>query len=665
MNPLLPITVAGESVWLLRRLPYSGGPGSTWFSAAFSLPLALGSSLSSREERRPLGARFNISGRMALLLRDLDLPLWREARQTMAAARLGLPFWPALGTTKVVPSPWWIVVDSSGAAWVYDDATAPASVSGTQRLMPLLLVRLTREPSEQRVDASSTLLRLDWETDGQATWLGTSTESWQDGPTTSAGATHLFPLRANWASRPTGMDPWIQYERRKYGARRESAVEAYPQPALRSLEQSVQMDRPGWIRLLAFLATHQAASFWVDVGTQEARLAASIASGGTSLNLDSAGTLGAQRALLLDDLGQRRVVLATSTASNPVPLASAPGAAFAAGTMVRAAALARFAQAEINLEWRSPDHASARLRFQEVGWELLAPGDETISTTLGALPRTATLFEIQIGAEIWRYTNAERALTLGGNTYTPEHLEWSSIEERLNLERISTTLSGRWNAAGPFARLWPFRVEAPITVLIREGTYNDAGEVTASVILFRGEVETFEPSGARFNARCSALASLLGRSVPARPVGTRCPWTFCDGNGRCGASRATWEVAAVVVGAVSESSAVQVQSSGAAWTTGTFAAHRFANGELTAAAVSRLVADSTAPNGSGIMTLTLTLPVTLAAGASVGLLPGCDGDFATCTGYSQTATFGGAPFIPPRNLLEFQPKKDGSYGGKK
>lgn len=670
MTPLIQTTVAGESVWLVRPLPHASSANDRWFAAAFSLPLALGSSLTQREERRPLAARFHVRGTYSLLLaQHPELPQWRQARQTMGSGRLAVPFWPAAATTRLVSAPWWLVVDRYGPGFtVYAEAGAPASVGATQWLVPVLLARLTKDPDEGRHGADRTRLRLEWERDGEATWFEPPTQSWEAGPATSVGATDVFPLKAQWANPPSGLDATTVLSRRTYGVRGESAVEAFAQPALRVHEQlSLARTQAEWLRLLAFARSHEGAAFWLDAGTQEARLAAATTTGSTALTLDSHATLGDQRALVLDDLRQRRVVLATSTAANPVPLSAAVGTAFGTGTGVRAALLGRFAQTDLALEWRSRERATCPLRCVEVGWELVAPGDETPGVTAGRLPRTATLFELQIGSEIWRHTNYGRALTSGLFTYTPEHLEWSGLEERLNLERNSTNLSGRWNAAGPWARLWPFRLEAPLQVRVLEVTVDDAGTVLTSTVLFRGEVESFEPKGAHFTARCSALSSLLGRGVPARPVGTRCPWTFGDGNGRCGALRATHEVEASVVAAVTEATTLTVQSTGAAWTAGTQPAHKFANGELTRAtpALSRLVADSTAPDGGGVVTLTLALPVTLAAGTVLRLMPGCDGAYATCQGFGQTATFGGAPFLPPRNLLEFQPKRDGSYGGKK
>ena len=140
---------------------------------------------------------------------------------------------------------------------------------------------------------------------------------------------------------------------------------------------------------------------------------------------------------------------------------------------------------------------------------------------------------------------------------------------------------------------------------------------------------------------------------------------FCDTN--CGLNRSDLQVAATVVTGGTNVTSIVVASSGTAWTGTSFAANRFANGDLqrtSGSALSRVIHDSTVVDGSHHMTISLAIAGTFAAGDTLTLLPGCDQQYTTCQGFSNTAHFGGAPFIPPANLLQYQPPQPSTIGKK-
>lgn len=674
MTPLASITFAGKTVLLLRTPPAANSGNDAFFTAAFTLPVNIDVSLDQREERRPLAQYFRISGSYKFLLkRGTELGAWRAIRQGQLSAPFLLPFWPAAGITKTVSSPYWakVVPNADGSDYtyiIYADGSLSSSPTLTAGalIVPVLLVRLSAVPEVDLYDPTIAVVKLQWDTDGESTWITPFTASFSSGPSIATiGATQSFPWRANWSEKPIGADPTLQLTRKFYGSRRESAVQFFNQPALRALQQSYTTGgAKDWRTLLAFVLQYPASAVWVDASINETQLSADAASTDTTLTVADVSQLINQPALVIDDGFASRLLLAADTTSNPITLSDAIGRDYAAGSAVRAAVLVRLAQAAIELSWINVSVATAQLKWIELGWEQTGASGDTIGATMGNLGTTATLFQFTLGSSNWYYTNFEASISSGGHTYNPAHIEYDTIKETLNFEDISTNIRGRWDASGPFASAWPFRLEAPLQVIITEAVVS-SGATTSTQVLFRGEAETLKLSGPLFEAKCSTLANLLDRSIPARTKAKTCPWVFCSAD--CGLNRTDLQVNATVVTGGTDVTSIVVASSGTAWTSGTFAVHRFANGDLQRTSgnpVSRVIQDSTIVDGSHHMTLTVAVPVTLAAGDTLTLLPGCDQQYTTCEGYSNTAHFGGAPFIPPANLLQYQPPIQNPNGKK-
>lgn len=187
--------------------------------------------------------------------------------------------------------------------------------------------------------------------------------------------------------------------------------------------------------------------------------------------------------------------------------------------------------------------------------------------------------------------------------------------------------------------------------------------------IFFGEVRKATYDGPFVNAECVAAGGIGQGELLRMTGGHGCSASVYDS--LCGVLAADYQVAAVVDASVSNSNTVVVKSSGTAWASGLYPAHHFAGGLLTlgsgSSTVHRVIADSTATNGSGKVTLTLGLAITAAANAAATLLPGCNGSIERCRTFNVDGQggkrFRGFPFTPI--TAPQQVKSSGDVGGGK
>jgi hypothetical protein len=294
---------------------------------------------------------------------------------------------------------------------------------------------------------------------------------------------------------------------------------------------------------------------------------------------------------------------------------------------------------------------------------------------MGALPPTATFFLFTMttpsGATTYRFTNFERNLSDGVNTWLSAPMEYDNIEETADLKRNQTTITSRNFAGNPLALLFPLALEWPLMLQIFEGDVTPATSLVANLrCYFYGEVAGADLEPPFITAQCSMLSHIFDRQLPRRLYQRTDNWVlFEPANGLLPAS---WLWNAVVV-SYSATAATLVVNAITSTNPATLVAHWFAGGYLIVTAAAggkqqvRMISDNTAP-AAGQTALQLSTPLTTAptAGDVVALYPGYDGQASTAktkfNNYQQK--FGGFPFIPignPTVLRITQP----TGGGKK
>src|SRR5690606_23692190 len=125
-----------------------------------------------------------------------------------------------------------------------------------------------------------------------------------------------------------------------------------------------------------------------------------------------------------------------NTATLAAPLADAVDAGTAVVSVV---ALARHSGDELELSFRSPEFASARLAWLEVPEEYIPGAGETRGTTLGADSLRAWLYKVTVdhagSTDVYRYTSFERDLSVDSESWAAVPMTHSEIAQSIRLDR--------------------------------------------------------------------------------------------------------------------------------------------------------------------------------------------------------------------------------------
>lgn len=160
--------------------------------------------------------------------------------------------------------------------------------------------------------------------------------------------------------------------------------------------------------------------------------------------------------------------------------------------------------------------------------------------------------------------------------------------------------------------------------------------VAGTVLLFQGLVSDIQLNGAMASLSVDSLLSLLNTEVPGEIYQASCRHLF--GGEACGVDPTPW----VVQGAANDGCTPGRVAWGNRAIDGAFDGWRIMVTSGRNAGVSRTVKSSL----SGALQLSGPLPFALSEGDSFALMPGCDKTLAACSGYRNTARFGGMPFVP-------------------
>ncbi len=627
-------------------------------------------SLTQREVRRALGRSLRVEMEASFMLGIAEAAAARNALRVMEDAGVRLPFFPAIeDTTGNWDSAWWLAWNSGGAPGSAEDlywTDDSGDKNGRELIAPTLLGHFAETPEFSLLTTETCQVKLRWrESSPYAARLQVAAQAWTAGPAIGARAIYLFPYIPDFRSAP-GMQVSLEVERKDLGFGRQTAASAYPQVGGRQPAFGYTLSRAEAARLVRFFEDRQGPvePFWLPGWLGECRLVADLAGDEVEIEVTDAAALGDHRYLLFYDgeIVARKIV---AIAGNVLTLESATGRAFSAEeTVLCSMALARFASAELELKWASPEQAECEIKFAEVAEEYATPAGETYAESIGPLAERAFLYELRHGAEVWRWTSFEAALNYAGNAYESRQVEHGEITDEVAWETNKCAMKCRTWANHPLHRVLYGTLSERLELIIGRGVPSDP--VTGYEVIFRGWITTASFEGPWITAQAESFGTLFSRQVPRTLLQPTDNFALFDSAN--GLLKADWTFSARLTNIAANVLTLDTLS----WTQGdlpAMAAEYFAMGyvERPAASFERIPVVSSTALAGGALTVTLAraLIVTAPALPEVGwsLIPGYDGLLETAEDKFDNAThFGGFHFMPADNpsLVAMQRETGGS-----
>lgn len=642
------------------------------------IPTAKVRGLTGRESRTALAATSRIEMTWTATLLHAEIDSFRNPLQVDSSATdipFVVPFWPAAVEGASAPDSeisggLWVGWNEGGTDWILGDE--PADVTARDYAAPAMMGRLEAEGEAFETFALRVKLRFT-EDSSFSRALGFPSPAWDVGPALAdATEPKIFPWAVTWSRSPAGGQAVVEAERRPLGPGREMASTYWPQNAERPLRGAI-----------ALISQAEAAAFlawWRDVrGDTEShlvncllevgRLFVGQTAGNSTIVPVSTDRFGTNGFAVLSDGQLDEWIRITGIDGGALTLSAPLQDDWEAdGSFIQLGMLARHARSEVEIEYLSPGFAEVVLDWREVRAEIVPAAGETRGESIGRLADAAWLYALTVDRgesepTVHRYTSFERALTAAGQTWDAWPAEHSEIRQALALDRDELTLRMRY--AEPLSQFIPGRHDAVLRLAIYRCTVS--GSVGSTVVqVFGGEATGCRMDGVVASVTFAGANALFGRRVPRYLVQRGCNYRLFEA--RCGLVLADWDLTATVFAVSGAAVTLESFTPSGSVPVGWGGAHWFALGYLERASGGRaLIVDSAAKDGSGRVLLTLlaeTAPA-IAIGESVTVVPGCDGDFATCQAkFANSARHGGFPWIPDKHP-GFQPIRRDEGAGKK
>lgn len=251
------------------------------------------------------------------------------------------------------------------------------------------------------------------------------------------------------------------------------------------------------------------------------------------------------------------------------------------------------------------------------------------SSTYSGLP--FELYWITDGVTSWYLTDGDVSRSYNGQTYTPESIARSEIDQNQELQAgsIKVTIPRTHDIASRFISYIP---AAQMAVTIYRGHDGDS-EV---IVYWSGKVSsgTFADE---FEMTCVPLQDVLKKRVPAQQYQSQCNWVLY-GPG-CGVNRGSYLLSATISA---------VSTDGATLTSSSFATKPdgwWNNGYIEFGQEKRMVLSH-----SGNQVVLLTGIADLTVGSSIVIYPGCGRNASDCRlKFNNYARFWGFDRIPNKN----------------
>jgi hypothetical protein len=332
-------------------------------------------------------------------------------------------------------------------------------------------------------------------------------------------------------------------------------------------------------------------------------------------------------------------------------------------TIVSHLLLARFAEATLEWTYTTPYLVTTRLKFIELPHEY-GPNPPA------ALPEPAYLFIfVEAGIRTDRYTSYENTITIPGGTYqgtyVPAPFSFDTVKVGLKLDEEKLEFKSFKFLGNPLNKMWPFALDAILTVEIVE--VNAAAPTSATAVTrFYGDVWSVDSS---YKATAVAFGNLFERKFPRFLLSVSDNYTqFSQPTGLTPSGF-------LIVATIHNPGPPFNMRTSQILTVSSAAAHAkeadyFAGGWLEvgvgALQEKRGILHSEPATGSNV-TLHIDRPLLKASnGAQINIYPGYDGSIDQCEiRFNNRINFGGHPFIPNVNPGVKAMKPQATQGGKK
>lgn len=255
--------------------------------------------------------------------------------------------------------------------------------------------------------------------------------------------------------------------------------------------------------------------------------------------------------------------------------------------------------------------------------------------------RPVELYTFARDTATWRYTSADRDVTVSSQTYLSRPISRSDIESTSEKARLGI----RVRAPRTLEVADLYRVSPPtqaVTLVLQQ--YHEGDGQVATI--WTGRILAVDFSGPAAEISLEPVYTSIRRIGLRRLYQRQCPHVLYGSS--CKVARESFRSDGTVTAISGTSITVPAVSALAAgWFAGGYVEF-IAEGGV---AERRFILDS-----SGATIALASSAYGLSVGAEVKLYPGCDHSIATCASkFSNAANFGGFPFFPQKNPFNGQP----------
>lgn len=252
------------------------------------------------------------------------------------------------------------------------------------------------------------------------------------------------------------------------------------------------------------------------------------------------------------------------------------------------------------------------------------------------------LFLFERGPSIqWRYTSADRDLTVESQLHKAAVIRRGSIEQGSEPQRSNLKLTVPHDF--PIAELYKIAPPSdPVSLVLRQ--YHDGDAEIATI--WQGEIANVGFRGVEADIELTPLSGTLSAVGLRRAYQRPCPYVLYGPE--CTVNPATYRV----TGTVSSVSALTVNVAAADALADGYFDGGFLEWEIATGTYERRFIVS---HVGAVLTLD-THPLGLVAGTEVRIYPGCDHSIATCNSkFANELNYGGFPYIPLKNPFGSDP----------
>jgi len=359
----------------------------------------------------------------------------------------------------------------------------------------------------------------------------------------------------------------------------------------------------------------------------------------------------------------------------------------AATTILSHLLLARFAEPALEWTYTTPYLATARVKFIELPSEyqsdalsnfLLAETGDFLQSEAGdfliteatlapaTLPQPAYLFIFtEAGIATSLYTSYESPITVPSGkyagTYAPAPFSFDKVKVGLKLDQEKLEIKSFKFAGNPLNKMWPFALDAILTVEIVEVDAVTPSSSTA-ISRFFGDVWSIDSD---YKVEAIPFGNLFDRKFPRFLLSVSDNYTQFSPPTHI--SELSFQYSGTLPAAIDGTSQTLLVASAAG---GSQASSFFAGGWLetgSGATLERRSILESAPAGPGLVQLWIDRPLIKAAGSAACVFyPGYDGSIDQCDAkFSNRINFGGHAYIPNVNPSVKAVKPQQVKGGKK